>query len=92
MTYVKSCVTNSVTNHIQIPTRVTHNRSTVLDIILPNVVNTSNSGVINYNISDHLPVFMVKKRQKIQHEKTYLIGRTYRNYDKIVFQSTLKKA
>ena len=62
----------------------------ILDLILTNVANTFKSGVINYNISDHSPVFMIKKRQKIKHERGYVIGRSYMNYDKIAFQNNLK--
>ena len=84
------CEGFSLKNLIQTPTRVTHDHTAILDLILTNVANTFKSGVINYNISDHSPVFMIKKRQKIKHERGYVIGRSYMNYDKIAFQNNLK--
>ena len=84
------CEGFSLKNLIQTPTRVTHDHTAILDLILTNVANTFKSGVINYNISDHSPVFMIKKRQTIKHERGYVIGRSYMNYDKIAFQNNLK--
>ena len=84
------CEELSITNLIQSPTRITYRHSAILDIILTNVTNIYKSGVINYNITDHLPVFMIKKRQKIQHKKRYVLGRTYTNYDKTIFQINLQ--
>ena len=84
------CEGFSLKNLIQTPTRVTHDHTAILDLILTNVANTFKSGVINYNISDHSPVFMIKKRQKIKHERGYVIGRSYMNYNKIAFQNNLK--
>ena len=52
--------------------------------------NISNLVVNNYNISDHFPVFMIKKRQKIPHERGYVYGRSYKYYDKIDYQNNLQ--
>ena len=66
------CEGFSLKRLIQTPTRITYDHSAILDLILTNVVNTSKSGVIDYNISDHLPVFMIKKRQKTHHKRVYV--------------------
>lgn len=38
--------------------------------------------MLNYGISDHLPIFMVKRRQSWNKEFEYLYKRSFRNYDK----------
>ena len=48
------------------------------------------SGVLNVTISDHLPVFLIKKKQKIKTTFTYTRGRTYVNYRKDDFQADIK--
>lgn len=53
----------------------------MLDVILTNCKNIVHSGVINYGISDHLPVFLVKKRQHIISEHEYIHKRSFKNYD-----------
>lgn len=62
------------------PTRLTYNRESLLDVMLTNVKNIAQTGVINYGISDHLPVFLVKKRQHDKPEQ-YIYKRSFKNYD-----------
>ena len=71
--------------------RVHKHTSTVIDVIFVNIRNVYMSGSINYNISDHPPVFIVKKRKHIKKEKEYVHFRSYRNYKKHTFQTNLKK-
>ena len=40
------------------------------------------SGVLDYTISDHLPVFVHKKKDRIKHTFSKTRGRTYKNYIK----------
>ena len=42
-------------------------------------------GVLNYNVSDHLPVFVIKKKQRTKLVKKKISGRSYKNYDSDVF-------
>lgn len=63
------------------PTRVTLNRDSLLDVIFTNAKNVAHSGVLNYGISDHLPVFLVKKRQHVTIEHEYIYKRSFKNYD-----------
>ena len=48
------------------------------------------SGVINIKISDHLPIFMVKKKQKTPSSSSFITGRSYANYNKETFQNDIK--
>lgn len=48
------------TNHITLPTRISNQSATVIDICATNVSPDSViSGIISYELSDHLPVFCV---------------------------------
>lgn len=58
------CDEFSLEQIIEHPTRVSLNRGTLLDVIMTNVKSISHSGCINDSTSDHLPVFLIKKRQK----------------------------
>ena len=49
------------------------------------------SGCINYNVSDHLPIYIIKKRTRTVREKKYIYCRRYRNYNKAIFQENLRK-
>ena len=55
---------------VQTCTRFHRSGSTLIDVIVTNIKNVYMSGCINYNISDNLPIYIVKKRQTIVREKT----------------------
>lgn len=54
---------------IQEPTRVTLQKSTLIDLCLTNMKNMSHSGVVYYFLSDHFPIFVVKKKTKIREKE-----------------------
>ena len=47
------------------------------------------AGVLNYQISDHAPVFITKKKQKVKKTFYTTKGRTYRNYAAEEFQQII---
>ena len=47
------------------------------------------SGVINYNISDHLPINLVTKKQRNKIVRKFMTGHTYLHYDKEIFGRVL---
>ena len=49
---------------IKNPTRNTSSSSTILDLIITNAQYISSSGTINSYISDHQPIYIVKKKEK----------------------------
>ena len=77
-------------NYIDIPTRTTANSSTILDVILTNIRNVNSWGVLNYNISDHNPVFLIKKRTKDIKNNEWIEGRSYKYYDRELLMRNLK--
>lgn len=51
--------------------------------------NVYQVGVINYNLSDHLPIFIIKKRERVTNEYEYIHKRAFKNYDADIFGETL---
>lgn len=66
---------------INIPTRIVKNATTAIDIIVTNCNMIDSSGVIEYNVSDHLLLYSVKKHVKVKDIKVKSKVRTFRNYD-----------
>lgn len=61
-----------LTQQIKQPTRVTLRCSTLIDIILTNMKNIAYTGCLNYQVSDHCPVYIVKKRIAVEKEFSYV--------------------
>ena len=76
---------------ITLPTRLSDSRWSVLDVMLTNIRNCYMAGVVNYNVSDHLPVVLVKKRMKIRHSKETVTGKSYKNYNRERFMANLSQ-
>ena len=73
------------------PTRPLYNEST-LDQILTNCKIIKSSGIIDSNISDHVPIFINIKKSKTSYQKSTFIGRTYRTFDKERFVAHLRNS
>ena len=71
-------------------TRITEASSTCIDLIFTDISNVIDSGVINYNISDHLPIYLIKKKLRNKIKKIKVQGRSYLHYDKGVFNRILQ--
>ena len=71
---------------IKEPTRPTLERSSCLDLFITNCDNICKVGVCNINISDHIPILLTRKKVKTMKKKCDFIGRSYRNYNKVLFQ------
>ena len=61
-------------------TRSDGKSSTLLDVIFTNSQYVSKSGIINVNISDHVPVYMLKKKEVVYKPRVPFVGRSYKNY------------
>ena len=61
------------------PTRITQTTRTLLDIIITNMNFVKESGVLDYVISDHLPVYVVCKKERTHKEYCYTEGRNMKN-------------
>lgn len=47
-------------------------KNTLLDVMITNIKNVASSGCVNVNLSDHLPVFLSKKRLSVPVEFEYI--------------------
>ena len=73
-------------------TRITESTSPRIDLLFTDMSNIIESGVINHNISDHLPIFLIKKKDRNRIRKKEAMGRSYLNYDKDVFLRLLRSS
>ena len=48
------------------------------------------SGTLNIEISDHLPVFVIRKKQKITSTSSFIRARSFTKYDKQIFQEEVR--
>lgn len=67
-------------------TRVTDKSHSTIDLILTDLKNISKSGTLNVNISDHFPVYMVKKKTRNEIRKKIVFARNYKALGENAFQ------
>lgn len=83
------CEEMNLVQLINHPTRITHNRVSLLDIILTDMKNIAHSGCFNINVSDHLPIFIIKKRLTKPVELENIRKRSFKHYDRECFGDKL---
>ena len=72
------------------PTRVTATSETLIDVIMiSNSALVIDSGVIETHISDHYLVYVVLNLMALKPPPTYVISRSYKNYDSESFVNDL---
>ena len=49
----------------------------------------SDAGVMSHMIADHFPIYIVKKKVRNDKSFVYSFGRSYKNYNKLVFQDLI---
>lgn len=76
--------------HITSSTRWSKGKASLLDVIMSNINNLFLSGCLDKCLSDHNPVFIVKKRKKIHRQYEYRYCRQYKLFDKVTFQNNLE--
>ena len=75
--------------YIKKPTRITNKVKSTIDLIFSNMNFIEESGVLLDEISDHLPIFIRRKKGRERKSFTHIRGRSMKNYDKTLFQSVL---
>ena len=73
-------------------TRITHNTTSLLDLILTDDKYVSDSGTLDHMISDHQPVFIVKKKGRNLKSSASSKGRSYKNLDLESFKQRLRNS
>ena len=77
---------NGLSQLTDAPTRCTPTSDKAIDLIFTNMDYIAMSGTFELFVSDHQPVFLVKKKTKIKHLTVKFSGRTYRNYNNNTMQ------
>lgn len=85
----KFCRELSLSCFINTPTRHSIKNSSIIDLFLGDCNIISSHGVINYNISDHLAIYITIKKTKEIYSSSSFRGRSYLNYNKDLFQEKL---
>jgi hypothetical protein len=80
----------NLVQHITSPTRITDSSQTLLDVIFtPPTARVRNIGVLNVQISDHLPVYVELKLKSPKPQPCYITVRSYKNYSSELFTTDL---
>ena len=77
---------------IKSPTRYTAIKNTCIDLCFRNSDIINDAGVADINLSDHQIIVFTRKKLKIKTTKCNFIGRSYRNYNKAIFQSLIHES
>ena len=80
---------NGLSQVIQNTTRNSDKSNSLLDVVLTNSKYISNAGTLDHFISDHQPVFEVKKKGRDHRPNKNFRGRSYRNYVRETFKHNL---
>ena len=75
---------------ISTPTRITTNTCKTIDLAFTNIKYCTKAGTLNYNISDHKPIYIIKKKPRNSKATKEYWGRTYRNFHSEELAETLR--
>ena len=67
-------------------TRYSKNKNSCIDLIFSNSDCIDSHGLLDWNIRDHMGIFITRKKKKIINKKVNFEGRSYKNYIKEDFQ------
>ena len=81
---------NSLQQVIQKATRTTKKNHSILDLILTSSNHVAQAGTLDTFISDHQPIFVIKKKIKAQAKRITFSGRAYKNLVEKEFVNNLK--
>ena len=84
--FVKS---NGFSQVIENCTRNSDKTTSLLDLIITNSTHVKEAGTLDHFLSDHQPVFMVKKKSRDVRPTVKFQGRSYRNFDKEALKGEL---
>ena len=78
-----------LTQIIKSKTRYSKNSSSLIDLIFTNMDHIADSGTLNAHLSDHQPIYIIKKKLKDHRRKVSFSGRTYVGYNKELLSDCL---
>ena len=74
--------------YIKNPTRYS-TKNSILDLCFTNMGPVAQAGILNIHVSDHLPIYLVRKKINIKPVKIWIIGRSYIKFNHVTFCSDL---
>ena len=77
---------------IKNPTRPSLGKESCIDLIITNADSIEMAGVIDVSLSDHLLVHCSRRQSRLPKIKCSFLGRSYRNYNKEVFQQNIRQS
>ena len=80
---------NGLSQVINNTTRNSDRSNSLLDLILTNSIYVKEAGTLDHFISDHQPVFIVKKKSRDTRPTVEFEGRSYRHFDKNILKREL---
>lgn len=80
---------NQLLQLINKSTIITNKSSTIIDHIYTNSEHIKDAGVLNINVSDHLPPFTIRKKQKWEHELTTFTCRKLKYFNAEFYKEKL---
>ena len=80
---------NGLSQLVTNATRNSDKSKSLIDLILTNSKHISSAGTLSHFVSDHQPIFAVKKKKRDTREKEEFIGRSYKHYNKQEFRDKL---
>lgn len=86
---LKLCSASGLKQLIQDPTRMTRKSSTCLDLIITNMEWVSEATVVESNISDHFPIFLSRKKDRLDNKLTSISCRSFKDFDLNAFREDL---
>ena len=73
---------------IQCPTRIPNNVKSTIDLIF-DMGHITESGVLPISISDHLPIYVIKMKERSEKSFHTIRGRIYKQYNKCRLSDSL---
>lgn len=80
----------NVSQMIQNPTMITNRTKTLIDHLYTDIIHVSYVGTLDYNLSDHPPIFLIKKKARNSIPFKDLLCRSYREFDEAVFKKNIE--
>ena len=76
---------------IQDPTRYSNKTQTMIDLAFTNIKFCTGAGVLNYNISDHKAIYVIKKKDRNCKAVETHIGRSYKKLNREALSEILRR-
>lgn len=72
-------------------TRINGSKASTIDLCFTDINHISQCGVINYNVSDHLPIYVINKKKKADKKLEKFMSRSYTNFSYEAFEAEINR-